>query len=118
MNNNELPIIYKMRQLYKAFYHYLSLFPKKDRYAIGNKCENYIIYTIELLFMASFAEIEEKKKLINSASLKFDCLKLFIRICHELRLLDDKKYLTLQKQIIEIGRMLGGWQRSLKQIRS
>ena len=31
----------------------------------------------------------------------------------ELKMLDDKKYLLIQKQVYEIGCMLGGWQRSL-----
>jgi len=29
-----------------------------------------------------------------------------------LNIIDTKKYLKLQEQIQEIGRMLGGWQRS------
>ena len=39
----------------------------------------------------------------------------FYPFSRELKLLDSKKYLTLQTNIQEIGRMLGGWQRSLGQ---
>ena len=109
----EIPIIQKIRELYKLFYGYLALFPKKDKYALGNKCELYIIATLELLLAAGSAAKEEKREFIKQANVKFDALKIFLRLAQELRLLDNKKYLNLQTPIQEIGRMLGGWQRSL-----
>ncbi len=112
-NSNELPIIRKLTDLYKLFYRYRELFPKKDKYTLGNTCEQYIISTLEYLLAAGNASKIEKKPLIQQANLKFDALKFFIRISHELKLLDDKKYLALQTIIQEIGRMLGGWQKSL-----
>jgi len=73
----------------------------------------YIITTLELLLEASYAYGDEKLVLIKKANAKFDTLKLFIRLLKDLNIIDSKKYLQLQKKIQEIGRMLGGWQRSL-----
>lgn len=109
----EMPIIVKIRELYKLFYKYLTLFPKKDKYTLGAKCENYILATLELLLAAGSAPKGEKLTLIRQASVKFDALKFFIRISRELDVLDLKKYLELQKRLQEIGAMIGGWQRSL-----
>lgn len=111
--STEIPIIIKLRELYKLFYGYLALFPKKDKYTLGGKCELYAIATLELLLAAGSAAKEEKRALIRQANVKFDALKIFLRLAHELKLLDNKKYLILQTHIQEIGRMLGGWQRSL-----
>lgn len=102
-----------MYELYKTFYGYTVLFPKKDKYTLGAKCEMYIIATLELLLEASCTSRDKKLILIKKANTKFDALKLFIRLLKDLNILDNKKYLELQKQIQEIGRMLGGWQRSL-----
>ena len=115
MNNNykELPIIIKMRELYKIYYNIALLFPKKDRYLLGSKCEMYILDTLELLLAAGSAPKTEKMVIIRKANVKFDALKVFLRIAKDLKILDNKKYIILQKQIQEIGRMLGGWQRSL-----
>ena len=74
----------------------------------------YIIFTLELLLEASHTTKDRKTTLINQASVKFDALKFFLRIARELKILDNKKYLIMQTQIQEIGRMLGGWQRSLQ----
>lgn len=111
--NTDIPIVAKLYQLYKTFYSYSALFPKKDKYTLGAKCEMYIIATLELLLEAGCASRDEKLVLLKKTNAKFDALKLFIRLLKDLNVIDNKKYLELQKQIQEIGRMLGGWQRSL-----
>ncbi len=113
MTNNEIPIIVKLSELYKSYYQYLELFPKKDKHSIGIKCEGYIIATLELLLEAGNVPKEQKLALLKKANVKFDALKFFLRTARELKILDNKKYLVLQTHIQEIGRMLGGWLRSL-----
>ncbi len=110
----EIPIIKKTYELYKIYYGYLSLFPKKDKYALGSKCEQYIISVLELALAAGSLPKERKGEAIEQASIKFDALKIFIRMEREFGLLDNKKYILLQTHLQEIGKMLGGWQRSLK----
>jgi four helix bundle protein len=110
--NDNLPVIKKIYELYKNFYGYSKLFPKKDKYTLGNKCEMYILSVLELLIAAGSASKNEKIGFIRKANIKFDTLKIFLRLGNEIKMLDDKKYLVLQKQIQEIGRMIGGWQKS------
>lgn len=74
----------------------------------------YIINTLELLLEASSVPPEEKLTPIKQASVKFDALKIFLRMAKEFKLLDNKKYVELQKYLQEIGRMLGGWIRSFR----
>ena len=115
INNKEIPILAKFIQMYKIFYRYLELFPKKDKYALGAKCEITMIAVLELLLAASRAEKNNKKSLLSQASIKFDVLKIFIRMAWELKILDDKKYAELQIHLQEIGKMIGGWLKSLSQ---
>lgn len=110
----DTPIILKTYELYKTFYGYLELFPKKDKYALGGKCDEYILAIMELLIAASIGVRTDKARLIQQASLKLDILKVFIRLVKDLNLLEDKKYIILQQQIQEIGRMIGGWQKSVQ----
>lgn len=111
--NADIPIIRKLYELYKLFYGYSALFPKKDKYALGAKCEIHIIDTLEILLEASCTYRDEKLPLIRKANAKFDGLKLFVRLLKDLKIVDSKKYIQLQGRIQEIGKMLGGWQRSL-----
>ncbi len=114
ITNNEVPIIRAVYDLYKLYYNYLQLFPKKDKYTLGAKCELYIIDTLELLLAASTVTKQDKKPYLLKANVKFDALKVFLRLAKEIKVLDNKKYLELQNHIQEIGKMLGGWQRSLQ----
>ena len=110
----EIPIIRGLYDLYKLYYGYWQLFPKKDKYALGAKCESHIIDTLELLLAASSAPRPEKKQFLLQANVKFDALKIFLRLAKDIKALDAKKYVALQTHIQEIGKMLGGWQRSLQ----
>ncbi|MFA6548209.1 MAG: diversity-generating retroelement protein Avd [Candidatus Magasanikbacteria bacterium] len=103
----------KTIDLYKLYYGYAQLFPKKDKYTLGATCEKYIIEILELLITASYLPKDSKINLIKSASNKFETLKIFIRILRELNIIDQKKYLALQTLIQEIGKMFGGWIKSL-----
>lgn len=113
INNKEIPILAKFILMYKTFYRHLELFPKKDKYTLGSKCETLMITVLELLLTASRAERANKKNLISQASVKFDALKIFLRLAWELKILDDKKYAELQTHLQEIGKMIGGWLKSL-----
>jgi len=110
---NEAPILKKTVDLYKEYYLCLKTFPKKDQYMLGKKCEEYIVSFMELILSAVSSHKEEKKNKLLEASNKFDVLKVMLRMARELKMIDNKKYLKLQEQIQEIGRMLGGWIRSL-----
>jgi|GEM_PF-3414003 len=51
---------------------------------------------------------------LDNASVKLNLLRVLIRLSHDTKTLDGKKYTTIQQQIDEIGRMLGGWIKSVK----
>jgi hypothetical protein len=109
-----MSVIKKAYEFYKLFYGYSKSFPKKDKYTLGSKCEMYIIETLELLLAAGNSPRMEKMTYIKQANIKFDTLKIFIRLAQDVKMIDEKKYLELQKRIQEIGRMIGGWQKSVK----
>lgn len=112
--SNEAPILKRTVDLYREFYQYLKIFPKKDQYMLGKRCEEGIISFMELILLAVGLDKIRKLKALESANSKFDVLKVLLRMARELKMLDDKKYLLLEEKIQEIGRMLGGWIRSLQ----
>lgn len=105
----DVPILKKTIELYKIYYGYAQLFPKKDKYTLGATCERYIISIIELLLEASYLPKETKRNALMQANNKFETLKVLIRLLKDLNILDQKKYILLQSMIQEIGKMFGGW---------
>lgn len=110
---NEAPILKKIFDFYKIFYQCVKIFPKKDQYSLGKRCEDYLLLFMECVVLAASLPKERKLKALEVANMKFDMLKIFIRLAHELKMIDNKKYLALGTEIQEIGKMLGGWIRSL-----
>jgi four helix bundle protein len=107
--NLDIPIFQKAYELYKLLYQYVASFPKKDRYTLGQRVENSLLDFMESIILASQLSKTDKLPVLQKASIKLDVLKVFIRLCKDLKILDNKKYLILESQIQEIGRMLGGW---------
>lgn len=101
-------MLQKIVAAYKVWYGYLPRFPKTFRYVLGAKVDACFIEVIELLVKASYAAGSKKLTLISSASIRFDVLKFFLQLSWELRVLGDKKYIHLSKQLNESGKLLGG----------
>lgn len=111
----DIPIIHKLIEAYKMWQEYLPNFPKTSRYTLGLKIDQFFIEVAELIFTASYLPAEKKLICINKSSAKLDLLKFFIRISWEIKALDNKKYAALSERLDEIGKMLGGWIRQLKE---
>ncbi|MBI3638187.1 diversity-generating retroelement protein Avd [Candidatus Wolfebacteria bacterium] len=114
MDNFDIPIFKKSYELYKIFYSYRSVVPKQDRYTIWQRCESLILDVIEGILLASQTAKNEKLPILEKTSLKLNLLRVFIRLMKEVKTIDNKKYVALEKLVDEIGRMLGGWIKSTK----
>lgn len=88
--------------------------PKKDKYALGEKLSKATFELFELLIAASFNQKETKIAYLDRANIKLDLLKILIRLSEDIKALPTKKYLYLEELLQEIGKMLGGWIRSIR----
>ena len=115
MEELDISIFKKTYDLYKEFYSCLKSFPKYEKYSLGQKCDLILTEFMELLLQASEQYKQEKFATLQTASVRLNLLRIYLRLCCELKVLDKKKYLSLQIYIDEIGRMLGGWLKSTKE---
>lgn len=99
---------------YKLWDEHRNHFPKKSRYTLGAKIDAFFLDTLDLLFVASYLNRQEKLPYLRRASGKLDLLKFFLQIAWELKSLDNKKYIALSEPLTEIGRMLGGWMKGIQ----
>ncbi len=110
----EVPLVHTTYELYKIFHQCIRLFPKTEKYSLGQRTENVILDTLELGLRVAYAPKTERLPLLKELDAKVQLLKTMIRLAHELRALDDKKYLALQEKLQEMGKMVGGWLRSTR----
>lgn len=101
----------KLIACYKLWHDFLPHIPHSARYTIGVKIDVLFLAAVELMFIAGHAPKPARTAYLQKAIVKFDILKLFLRIIWEIKALDNKKYTLLSETLFEIGKMLGGWYR-------
>ena len=114
-NDLDIPIFKKSYDLYKAFYGSRLNVSKQDRYTLWQRSENCILDVLEAILLASQSSKADKLPMLETASVKLNVLRVLIRLTKDVKAIDNKKYLALETDIDEIGRMLGGWIRSTKE---
>jgi len=114
MNDFDIPIFKKAYELYKLFHEYRKVVPKQDRFTIFERGEHLILDVIEAILQASSESKSSKIPTLDRCSLKLNMLRVFVRLMKDVKAIDSKKYVVLESNIDEIGRMLGGWIRSTK----
>jgi len=87
---------------------------KKDKYTLGEKIQKTTLELMESLITASFVNKINKSAHLDDAAAKLDLLKLLIRLANDLNAIPSNKYIFLEGKLQEVGRMLGGWIKSLK----
>lgn len=99
--------------MYKLWYEVKDHLPKKSRFTLGTKIDVIFNNILELIFIAGNLPKDQKLPYLQKAISQFDLLKFFFRVAWEIKALDNRKYLLISEPLVEIGKMLGGWQRNI-----
>lgn len=59
----------------------------------------------------NYATKIKRRALLTKASDILDILKLYIRLGHDLKIINEQKSLARQTELQEIGKLVGGWLR-------
>ncbi len=57
---------------------------------------------------------EVKRRYLQTVSAKVDLLRILTRLAKDCQCISNQQYLDLESQLHQIGRMLGGWLKSIK----
>ena len=110
----KIPLIISLYHLYRSFHECLITFPKSERYGLGANCQNEILEMLRLaLRAAGTSKPEEKATHLKEASVRLDSLRLLLNLCKDCRCISNQTYQQLDSTCSEIGRMLGGWLKSI-----
>jgi len=109
----ELPIINKTYEIYKSIFEINNHLEKRYRYSLGASLENSVLSLLQELVMAKNAPKPLKSAYLIKASSHLEISTLKLRLFLELKLTNETKIFQTQNKLSEIGRMLGGWLKSL-----
>jgi 23S rRNA-intervening sequence protein len=82
-------------------------FPRAQKFVLGDRIETAALDVLDALIAATYTR--GRDKLLADANLGLERLRFFMRLSHELRLLDSRRYEHAARSIDDVGRMVGGW---------
>lgn len=111
---NESPIFSKMYDLLLWLVPQTTKFPRQHRFGIAEHILKLALGFQDRLLAASLAQAHDKLSELRQADIQLAQLRLNLRLCKDLGLFTLSQYEHITGMLVEIGRLLGGWQKTLK----
>ncbi|MGB7957934.1 MAG: four helix bundle protein [Minisyncoccia bacterium] len=86
---------------------------KGARYTLGARIENKFLDLLELSYAAYFTAKEKKAEKITECIFITDTLKFLVSVAWEGKVISNQQCEGVATKLEEIGKMLGGWRKSL-----
>jgi four helix bundle protein len=102
----------KCREMLLYGYQALKQFPKHETHVLGAEIRLSMLQ-LQRLVITAFKRYH-KKTTLTDLDIELAILKRQVRLAKDLRYVDLKKYQIWIEKLVEIGRMIGGWIKSVK----
>ncbi|MEK7481618.1 MAG: four helix bundle protein [Patescibacteria group bacterium] len=99
----------KSYDFYKELYITLRGIAKRDRFTWGERCESMALELIQSINNATYAPKTAQRNLLLQASETVDMLKIYLRLGHDLGIINQQKLIARQTELHIIGNLVGGW---------
>lgn len=110
---SELLVIQKTYELYKHLSIANSTIARAHRYSLGERSLTCSLELLEQLIKAKHAPKAQKVAFLLSASTQLEVLRFQLRLYLDLKLVSETKVFQMQAFAREVGKMTGGWLKSL-----
>lgn len=92
----------------------ISKFQKDQRYILGTRLLNSGLDLLEANVDAALASGQAKLSFVVVAQRRLEHIRFLLRLAYSIRMVNIKSYEYGSRTLVELGKMLGGWMRSLK----
>jgi hypothetical protein len=110
---SELLVIQKTYELYKQFTLANTTITRTHRYSLGERSLTGTLELLEHLLRAKHAPKSQKATSLLQANTQLEILRFQLRLYLDLKLISETRVFQMQAHIREVGRMLGGWLKSV-----
>ena len=84
-------------------------FPRVYRHTVTQRLMNAALDCQEAVFTAQSTRAARRNAALQDADAALNRLRLYLRLAHQWRWLNDGQYTHVSTQVAEIGKLLGGW---------
>jgi hypothetical protein len=89
-------------------------FPREHRFVLATTVQRTTLQFQERIIEA--ARAADPRPGLHQADTDLTKLRLYLRLCRDLRLLSPGQYEHVARMVNEVGRLLGGWLKSAPQV--
>ncbi len=83
-------------------------FSKVHKYSLGLELEKETIGLVKQIVRTNFKKTD-RKQAIEECFVYYEIVKILVRLAKDYKLLSLKQYEFASKELVEIGKLLGGW---------
>lgn len=106
-------ILVQTYEFLKMMIGVMKHFPRDQKFLLADRMQNQISDILELFIEAYYVSGSSKKGKLLEANVQIEKLRYYVRLCYELGYYNSSKYGSVMEKLQEIGRMNGGWIKSL-----
>ncbi len=107
----ESPIFTRTYDLLRWLIPATVKFPRQQRFVLAEAIQQAALTFQEQLIEASYTD--KPATTLQRADVTLAKLRFYLRLCRDLQLLSLGQYAHVAKMVNEIGRLLGGWQKTV-----
>ena len=111
--NNNLIIIPKTEKYIEYMLTILLKLPRTEKFSIGTEIKTSMYEMLKNILLGSKVNTSKRLEIYNIVDAQIYYQRICIRIIHENKWIDDKKYKYSNELLSEIGKILGGLIKSL-----
>jgi len=105
----ESPLFAKCYDFVRWLIPHTIKFPREQRFVVAARLQSTTLDFMECLYQAT--DKPNQATALRQADVKLKQLRFYLRLSHDLQLLDGRRYEYACRQIEELGRLLGAWMR-------
>ena len=107
----EMPIFAKCYDFLGWLVPLTRHFPRLHRQTITRRLLDAALDFQEQLLEANGLRGQQRLVCLQQADISLSKVRLYLRLAHRLRWIDNRQYEHASRLVAELGRLLGGWQR-------
>lgn len=84
--------------------------PRTQKFLLGDRIQQGAMTVLECLIDATYSR--ERRAALQQANLQLEKMRLLLRLAFDLKYLDMRRYEHAARELDQLGRLIGGWQKA------
>jgi hypothetical protein len=110
--HNELPVYKASYDLLIGIFQFTKEFSKDYKYTVGESLKKETIELLTLIYRANSRK--DKQEVLQEARERIEVVRLFIRLMKDMKQINLKRFVEVNKVVENVSKQLAGWQKSMQ----